>query len=364
MLFKKISVLVAAFGIIGLHCHAQDRAWDTGPITWQDFQGTPDIENQRSLLVYDFGHDDFKDASKDTSIVYARAYALLDPSSSWVKPEFKNNSLLLYNQVMFDIVELHRREYQQALHTARNKKDLKLSINKIMDDNDYMVEQYAKQTDYGKNSDVVKEWDSKINNSLKGSKSGDLPEIKDLKYGMGFDIGGGVSSSLGEIGSHFSSAPFVSVALNFSYSRASICFEGTTGRTKVKNEFTHNETWLPGTKVTSGLFNTFLRYPVLVRPKVKISPLAGYTRSRFTSQEQVGLQMTSHGASLGVTSDFIIKRTVNYSMNMMNLRSRTEYGIRLNVYGTMADYGEGTSGSLINVSLQFSSYNRFIAPVR
>src|SRR5512140_1746120 len=81
---------------------------DTRKLSWNDFKGTPqgssnDYSTQVSISIPSSIHKDALAAPTLTSV------CVFDKRNSWVHKNIANDTLLLYNQTIFDIYEVYAR---------------------------------------------------------------------------------------------------------------------------------------------------------------------------------------------------------------------------------------------------------------
>lgn len=93
------------------------HTWAMGPLTWNDFLLRYDAVEHNSYLEY-FLQVQNKTIKKD-GIKYKipTLVAYTSPDYSWVKPDFRSDDQLAYNQCIFDVIEIHRRRLEKELIT-------------------------------------------------------------------------------------------------------------------------------------------------------------------------------------------------------------------------------------------------------
>lgn len=95
-----------------------NRTWDQGPLTWDDFTLMPAGSAEPSLLQYELGFAPVHDTIDNILSHYYLATARMIPGSSWVSADHRTAELLRYHQVVFDMLEVERRTLQRALNAA------------------------------------------------------------------------------------------------------------------------------------------------------------------------------------------------------------------------------------------------------
>lgn len=181
---------------------AQDQR-DYGPVTWDDFQGTPpensphDAETESGIEHNEY---DFEGSFNSTTGKYEarptnlKAKATMDKSGSWVKPDKKTDALLQHEQYHFDISEYYARKLQTALEgivgtgdtpeaaTADLDAKVEAKYNEVKAEHRATQDKYDEETDHGRNAEKQAEWCTKIAGWLKPpapnqetGKSGNAP---------------------------------------------------------------------------------------------------------------------------------------------------------------------------------------------
>lgn len=109
-----ITLLIAGGAMLSAALPAQtieqaNRPWEAGPLTWDEFLGTAHSDTTISEFAWNVRLDDHKLKVGNTTYVYPLFTPSFDQTESWVKQEFKNDAMLQYNQILFDMLELYTR---------------------------------------------------------------------------------------------------------------------------------------------------------------------------------------------------------------------------------------------------------------
>lgn len=90
-------------------------------IKWEDFMGTPiTSENQGSEILIQSSYAVKKMHILLPSEIKFGCY--MDRKNSWVNPKAKSETLLIYNQTIFNMYELNNRKILQQLKSPENQK--------------------------------------------------------------------------------------------------------------------------------------------------------------------------------------------------------------------------------------------------
>ena len=96
------------------------RYWEKGPLTWNDFTLVDkSIGSEHSYLEFGLDVVDRKQEIGGLQIAVRTAVAFCNKDMSWVDINYRTPEQLRYNQVLFNLVELHRRRLQVAVDTGQ-----------------------------------------------------------------------------------------------------------------------------------------------------------------------------------------------------------------------------------------------------
>ena len=148
----------------------QEIRWKKGQrLSWDDFQGRPD----RSTSM---------DAMTESGIVFnwscdwrgfeVTAYAMFDPTKSWVKRSWATPYLLRHEQAHFDITEIHarklRKEFSEIGNACRlGRSGISRVAQKVYNASAAMQNQYDRETRHSKDERAQVLWEKKIQKELK-----------------------------------------------------------------------------------------------------------------------------------------------------------------------------------------------------
>ncbi len=173
----KLSILVLLVGLLVFpieQCEAQNSlSWNENrKLTWNDFKarahgGEPE---DVALTTYQIGYS-YKIMG---SRIEVDVYCHFIKNQSWVKPEGRNDYVLLHEQKHFDLAEIYARKLKAAFREyAKNgmsrryvERDMERIYNEIWDECSEMQERYDHQTRHGLNKKQQAEWNEKIKEAL------------------------------------------------------------------------------------------------------------------------------------------------------------------------------------------------------
>ena len=105
-----------------------NRTWEAGKLSWDEFQGEINSDTTINLFSYKVLLDRAVEKVGNTTYIYPKFTPYFDQTESWTLPRFKNDAMLQYNQIMFDMLELYCR---------------RATIDYNRNDGDYSQEQIA-----------------------------------------------------------------------------------------------------------------------------------------------------------------------------------------------------------------------------
>ena len=140
-------------------------------LAWDDFKGIPmDLSGKTAsgIHVYNPASIEMQNIFTPAKLT---AICVFDKNTSWVNLKVASNSLLLYDQVIFDIYELYTRKLREQFDkTNFNISDYKEKFRRLTEKNNRElikeVEQLRKDTYSGQISEATKLWNYKISNEL------------------------------------------------------------------------------------------------------------------------------------------------------------------------------------------------------
>ena len=86
-----------------------NRTWEAGKLSWDEFQGEINSDTTINLFSYKVLLDRAVEKVGNTTYIYSKFTPYFDQTESWTLPRFKNDAMLQYNQIMFDMLELYCR---------------------------------------------------------------------------------------------------------------------------------------------------------------------------------------------------------------------------------------------------------------
>ena len=85
------------------------RPWDAGKLTWDEFLGEAKSDTTINMFSWNTEYNRGKQKIGNTTYTYPKFSVYFDQTESWTLPQFKNDVMLQYNQLLFDMLELYSR---------------------------------------------------------------------------------------------------------------------------------------------------------------------------------------------------------------------------------------------------------------
>jgi outer membrane murein-binding lipoprotein Lpp len=99
------------------------------PLTWADFQGVPDADaspniGARTHILLNYRYQYITEFDRSTNRYCARVHpagvqvdCMVDPLTSWVRPDARSDRLLNHEQRHFDLAQVYARKIRTAIST-------------------------------------------------------------------------------------------------------------------------------------------------------------------------------------------------------------------------------------------------------
>jgi hypothetical protein len=339
------------------------KSWDEGKLTWADF-----TEKQTDLgtseLKYFLGYKTERSKFGDTLQVRIVAYCSIDRMLSWVNPQYKTEQTLLFNQVVFDLVEIHRRKLQWELDMVRSVLDYESKYWFIINACSKEIDRYTKESNGGQDLSIIHLWQQKVTNELNVLPIGQTPNYTPTQfgYGMHFGIGSGLLS--GSLGKHFGPTFNFTFGFEIAYGKSFFLMNGTLAGDKVLNEYISSGTWDKGQTAAVAILDLSYGYSIPINPKIKITPFVGLGITEFNGVDyttSTALRLVDYNASFGLNADYKLRTLLNLIPTpFWGVKEKLDASIRARIYVNRAKYFEDLRGYSINLSIGFSGFGNFL----
>ena len=352
------------------------KRWDDGPLTWDDFTvysgGYPYI----SSLEYSWHAQQVTKKSGNLKVTRMQTECYMNPLASWINPDHRNPSTLLYQQVAFDYVELCRRQLQKELDDYLNNNSASELSRFYYSKADRFITQLQEETDQGRDTAMVRFFDVQVKEQLEEfPKESDIPDFQKRNWGLGYQIGYGNEFRLGSAASFVRPFHGIQGGFDLSYKKVFLTFNlmiGTGG--KNPREIVHDgNVWEVGAHQSGGLIELDLSVPVIDGPWIKVAPFVGAgvgfvdsVNGRDPNGKYLTDEISGPRFSAGLTFDIKFRRWLDlcghdiiyYAIPVGTTKGYSESSVRLLAYVARTDLALpiGPSWS-VNFGLAYNGHN-------
>lgn len=335
--------------------------WGTRDLMWEDFLGVPpDYSEYSSEISYGIGYRSIEKTIGDMDILWLEAYCFMDRGSSWIREGYKNSNVLLYNQTIFDLVELYTRNFQEDIN------NLSGSTNIIIQRVDELLREYNSRiknrvailysdTQGGLNSERVNFWYHDTKLKLSQQERHFIPEYTLSRFGLGltFDLGYGVLT--GNSTEYFTNNFNLSFGFDVAYRPLILYLRGILGFNSVKKEFMYNDkTWEEN--LSTGIFvgELTVGYPFPIMNDFCLTPFAGIGVVEFTvpgnDEKYKEHTIDDFSGVFGLNLDYSFSRTLNL-LNDFIFREKSNWVIRTRLTISPFYFNDQIEGTAINFTI-------------
>ncbi|SDR66446.1 hypothetical protein SAMN05216503_0163 [Polaribacter sp. KT25b] len=339
------------------------KYWKDGKLTWDDFQAQP-TQNNPTYLAYVLMYQTDKKVIDDVTYYGVFSDAYIDKSLSFVHHNLKDEHHLDYNQVIFNLVEIHKRKLQKRIYTSNNIYE----VNPLFSDSKSQLERevynFQQEGNYGIQQDVTAQWLLKTSEELATSPSFIIPDFRksNWTYGLygGVDFGF-YGDTYNEV---FNNTIAMSLGFEFSYKKVFMGLNMNFTNSKLNTDLIDDSFLITeGERSTIGLLNGYVGYPVYETKKFRIMPFAGYGLT-FLSEagNEDNKQETSAATSVfGVNFDLKNKKKVNFTPSLFDIREEGNSYFRARIFMSNSNFNPNLKGYSFNIGLYYGIEGRLLS---
>ena len=287
----------------------------------------------------------------------------MNPSISWVKDLSKTEELLKYNQILFDLIELHRRKAQHILHRIQNvyfaEEKFRTQNQKCSDE----IKQFQNDTKLGTELSAIEYWEERVQKELTLTPLEVIPKISDKNFGYGLTLGLGSGFFSNPISTHFTPTFNFVYGFDLSFKKINLFLNGTLAGNKVKKEYIQKDglVWKKDLKTRVAVLDISFGYPVVDNLKKKITPFAGlgiveFSISKEENEEHKKYNSINYGLIYGLNWDLKLRTNVFVTLPQntyyLGERGKREHILRIKLYITSGKI-EDIKSRFINLSIGY-----------
>ena len=272
------------------HSQNNKRYWNEGKLRWNDFRVISTTEPQKSYLQYTIAyHPDSKD-SNGIHYKYYKVDAYMLPRNSWVNDQYMNSQNLLYNQVIFDFIEVTRRQMQATLHTSCRTDQFQSLLEEHTLALSNRIEQFRKASSDGEDSAALALYKEQVDRELSALQVSDLPHYELRPFNGELFVGLGTVLNSGSLSDLFPTCgAMLNYGLGLGLNRHSLLVDCAMGRAAARSDAavgSHN--FLSGESYNTLLASILYGYRIIDSDKLSLRLLAGIGGNEFCSTERKG----------------------------------------------------------------------------
>ena len=364
---KKHYILIIIFLLtLGASAQNREKHWEEGKLTWQDFQERKVAFNQSvSEIKYFIGYKTEKEKLNDTVFIRLKSYSYIDPTLSWVNPDYKTDKNLKYNQVIFDIAELYRRELQYDLDRLNSAFDAEVRFQRKYQELNQKVEEFQRLSNYGNDEEIIDQWKVNISEKLDFYVNNQFPRYKKVNFGIGINAGIGSSFQTGSLKEHFGPSLSFVYGFDFAIKNSMLYLNGTLSGGKVDKNYSGKTDWLEKQKYRLAIIDITYGYAIIDNAKFKLVPFAGLGITEFSDPdydaEENDLRIVDYNIAFGINADYKIRQRLSTVPNLFfGHRDMLETSIRTRLYIAKNDFYTDLNGYSINLSIGVSWFGKML----
>ncbi|MBD2751300.1 hypothetical protein [Spirosoma validum] len=291
------------------------------------------------------------------------SFCLMFRNLSWVSETARNERTLVYNQILFDLVEVHARHMKTKLIALGLDKNFKQQAKQI----EYLtnselgaeVNRFRSETGGGDDLQALQRWQRQVVKQLY-----DTPDLVTTyhpsKIGFGVFFGGGGALPTGSLTKTMNPPAGFVLGLDIAFRRTMLMLHPTLYSSVLRTEFSHqNQTWETGMAVIPALFEIGLGQAVGNSPRIRWIPYVGYRLLELSPRDRnderyKGFSLLNHAPTVGLIADFMF----NHNTHTADRSEDSFWFVRTKLsYSPVLNTGP-FSGGLINLQIGLGGFGR------
>ncbi|AQG80790.1 hypothetical protein [Spirosoma montaniterrae] len=291
------------------------------------------------------------------------AFCLMFRNLSWVSETARNERTLAYNQVLFDLVEIHTRQMKAkliALGADRNFKQQAKQIEYLTNSElGSEVNRFRAETGGGDDLATLQRWQQQVVQRLY-----ETPDVQTIyrasKVGYGFFAGGGGAVPIGPVAQSLNPQAGIAFGLDVAIGRTLLLIHPTLYNGTIRSGFSHqNLTWETGMRVSSTLLEAGLGHITYDSPRARLIPYFGYRLLELSPRNRDDERykthsLLNHAPAAGLLFDLKFgsnaRRDDRSDDSFWFVRTKISYSPMLN--------GKPFSGGLLNLQIGIGGFGR------
>ena len=291
------------------------------------------------------------------------SFCLMFRNMSWVSKTAQNDRTLVYNQVLFDLVEVYTRQMKEKLialgfdrRFKQQARQIEYLTNSELGDE---VNRFRAETGGGDDVRALERWEKQIVQRLQA-----IPALVTTYYpskiGFGVFVGGGVTLPTGPLAQTFNPAGGLAFGIDIALRQTVLMIHPTLYNGTLRAGFSHqNQTWDKDLPIRPRLLEVGLGQVVLDAPRTRLMPYVGYSLLDLAPRDRnderyKGLSLVSHAPVAGVVFDIKMggrdQKANQSDDSFLFIRTKVSYSPMFNA--------KPFSGGLLNIQVGFGGFGR------
>ena len=324
----------------GLSMERTLKYWEDGPLTLNDFTTRPGHMEGDIKIISELGYGmktcDNKWKVRNTIYYAPGLVTYMNPYSSWMDPDHRNESELKYMQTAFDYVELCRRRAQNDIASGGTY-SFETVARYHMHIADSFLNEMREDVKQGQDTAAVNRYSDKILAELAQTPEAEYtePDTRHSGWALGMHAGAWTDVYLGEMGTYVKPIVGFDFGWDFDIRRFNIYLDmmyGSSLRPLMRDIPRDGYRWDAGEKITGGNMHIALGYALVNSQWWKLAPFAGigvgfidYPFNPLDPDDD-SEEISGFRCLAGINTDFKLRRWVDYryapSIGEMTLRTR------------------------------------------
>lgn len=181
------------------------RPWTRGALRMEDFGIVNTMGRDNSHLEYAIVYSPSGVTEGINTYLFCRTVAVMYPTASWIVEGHADEVELAYNQALFDLVEVHRRQMQQTSMMLTKKGQYKMLLATTTEQLDREIQAVQAATEGGRDSLALERMRVK-NREWLNANPGERPEFTPRLYWWRLELAYGVDVPTGALARHYSAS--------------------------------------------------------------------------------------------------------------------------------------------------------------
>lgn len=333
------------------------RYWSDGALTLDDFSSRKGELPKILEFEYGIAWANGRQKIGNTVVVAPELRSYMNPYSSWIHPDYRNDVTLKYMQTAFDYVEVCRR--RAKIETDKKVSNLAFSTDVLILGSPYMTDipenivkfhmgiadnfiaKLKDDTNQGQDTVALNYYSNRVAEELSLNEDTDPFDLKIKPKGFGIGMHAGIASEFytGPLSAYATPIAGLDFGFDFVFSRINVYWRGllgSGGRYK-KDIALDGYKWYAGKKQTGGNLEVSLGYTAYESQWWKLVPFAGIGvgfidyPENTVNPERDSDEISGFRFQAGLSADYKVFR-------FLSVPSLNEFSVRSKLYVAHTDF--------------------------